>query len=126
MRYRAEEKPCSVAVFLQAERLLLRFLPEFPSFQGDATAVLLTLAHNVLHLLHAEERCAADTIAECPEFSIHEICLAAINIGLNYRLDPAFKLTSTQIGFAMAGLSQGIDRERLRFNNLLGNLPIDL
>src|SRR5262245_50931607 len=41
LRYRAEEKPCSIAVFLQAERLFLRWLPEFPHFQGNATAASL-------------------------------------------------------------------------------------
>lgn len=126
MRYRSEEKPCSVALYLQAEHFLLGWLPEFPNLQGDAMCVLLTLAHNILHLLHPEEYCRGATIADCPAFSIHEICSAAVEIGLNYRLDPAFNLTFTQIVFAMAGLTQGIDKERLHFNTLLGDLPINL
>jgi hypothetical protein len=126
LRYRREEKPCSVATYLQAERRLLRWLPDFPDLVGDATQVLLLLAHSILHLLHPEERCLARSLADCPAFSIHEICQAAIEIGFNYRPDPAFNLTYTQIVFAMAGLTQGIDRERLLFNTLLGDLPIDL
>src|SRR5205807_7417789 len=105
LRFRREETPCSVALYLQAERFLLRWLPEFPNLQGDPMCVLLTLAHNVLHLLHPEERCGGATIADCPAFSVHEICSAAVEIGFNYRPDPAFKLTYTQIVFAMAGLT---------------------
>ncbi len=126
LRYRGEEKPCSIAVFLQAEGLLLRRLPDIPDLQGNAVVVLLTLAHMVLHLLHAPDRCAADTIMECPEFSVHEICSAAVEIGLNYHPDPTFKLKHTQIVFAIGELMQGIDKERLHFNTLLGDLPIDL
>jgi hypothetical protein len=36
---------------------------------------------------------------------------------LNYRLDPAFKLTHAQIFDAMVGLTQGVDRARLHFNS---------
>lgn len=126
LRYRAEEKPCSIMLYLQVERFVLRWLPEFPDLRGDAMHVLLTLAHNILHLLHSEESCAGTTIADCPAFSIHEICSAAIEIGLNFNPDPSFKLKRPQIAEAMMWLTQGIDRERLRFNTLLGDLPIDL
>jgi hypothetical protein len=126
LRFRAQERPCSIAIFLQAERLLLRWLPDFPDFQGDATAVLLTLAHTVLHLLHSPEPCAAKTILACQKFSLHEICSAAVEIGLNYRLDPTFKVTYTQVVFAMAALTRGIDKERLHFNHLLGDLSVDV
>jgi hypothetical protein len=124
--YRAEEKPCSVAIYLQAERCLLRWLPDFPDLVGDATLVLLLLAHSILHLLHPEERCLARSLADCPAFSIHEICQAAIEIGFNYRPDPQFRLTAFPIALAMAGLTQGLDRDRLRFDTLLGDLQIDL
>jgi hypothetical protein len=49
-----------------------------------------------------------------------------LEIGFNFNPDPAFKLTRSQIADAMIGLTQGIDRERLRFNTLLGDLSLDL
>lgn len=126
LRYRGQEKPCSISIYLQAERRLLRWLPDFPDLQGDAMRILLTLAHSILHLLHPEKRCSALALAECPMFNIHEICQAAIDIGFNYRPDPAFKLTFFQTALAMTGLTQGLDRERLHFDTLLGDLQIDL
>jgi hypothetical protein len=33
LRYRAEEKPCPVALYLEAERFVLRWLGEFPDWQ---------------------------------------------------------------------------------------------
>jgi hypothetical protein len=33
LRYRAEEKPCTVAQYLQAERVVLHWLDEFPDWQ---------------------------------------------------------------------------------------------
>ena len=41
LRYLATERPCSVALYLQAERFLLRWLPEFPDLQGDPMCFLL-------------------------------------------------------------------------------------
>jgi hypothetical protein len=94
--------------------------------KGDAMAILLTLAHNILHLLHPGEPCTGTTLVDCPAFSLHELCSAAIDIGFNFNPDPAFKLTRSQISEAMIILIQGIDQERLRFNTLLGDLSIDL
>ena len=126
LRYRAQEKPCAVAQYLKAERFLLRWLDEFPDLKGDATAILLVLAHNVLHILYPKDRCEGDTLADCPTFSIHEICSAAIDIGFNYRLDPAFGVSFFQAALAMMELSQGVDRERLLFNSILADLSLDL
>jgi len=74
LRYRAEEKPCSVTQYLQVECLVLRSLDEFPDLKGDAIAVLLTLAHNILHLLHPGEPCQGPRLLDCPAFSLHELC----------------------------------------------------
>jgi hypothetical protein len=126
LRYRAQERPCSVAVYLQAERFVLRWLDEFPSLKEDAMFLLLTLAHNILHLLYPEKECAGETLADCPAFNRHELCNAAIDIALNYRLDPAFKQTHSQVFLAMVGLTEGLDLERLRLNSLLGDISIDL
>lgn len=102
------------AIYLQAERRLLRWLPDFPDLAGDAMQILLTLAHSILHLLHPDHHCSARTLADCPVFSVHQLCQTACEIGFNYRLDERFKLT------------QGLDRERLRFDTLLGDLQVDL
>lgn len=126
LRYRAEEKPCSIAQYLQVERFLLRWLDEFPELKGNATAILLTLAHNILHVLHPGQPCTGTRLADCPTFSLHELCSTALDIGFNFNPDPAFKLTRSQIADAMIGLTQGIDLERLRFNTLLGNISLDL
>ena len=126
LRSRAEEKHCTVNQYLQVERFVLRWLDEFPGLKGDAMAILLTLAHNILHLLHPGEPCTGTTLVDCPAFSLHELCSAAIDIGFNFNPDPAFKLTRSQISDAMIKLTQGVDRERLRFNTLLGDLSIDL
>jgi hypothetical protein len=63
---------------------------------------------------------------DCPSFSLHELCSTAVEIALNYHLDPAFKLTPALIFDTMVGLTQGIDQERLRFHTLLGDLSLDL
>jgi len=126
LRYRAEEKPCSVAQYLKVERFMLRWLDEFPGLKGNALEILLVLAHNILHLLHPEKSCAGTRLSDCPAFSLHELCSTAIEIALNYNLDPAFKLTHSQIFDAMVALTQGIDQERLRFHALLGDISIDL
>lgn len=126
LRYRAQEQPCTIALYLQVERFVLRWMDEFPDLKGDATLILLTMAHNILHLLHPEESCAGDTLADCSAFSIHDVCTAAIEIALNFNLDPVFKLTRAQVFGAMMELSQGVDRERLHFNALLDDLSIDL
>lgn len=126
LRYRAEEKPCSVTLYLQAERFVLRWLPEFPDLQKDALEILLVLAHNILHLLHPVKRCTGTTLADCPAFSIHTLCSTAIEIALNFNPDPAFKLTRSQVFNALVALTQGVDRERLRFDALLGDVSIDL
>lgn len=126
LRYRAEEKPCTVAQYLQAERVVLHFLDEFPDLKGNALAVLLTLSHTILHYLHPGEPCRGTRLLDCPAFSLHELCLAAVEIVLNYHLDPAFRLTRSQIFDAMVAFTSGIDQERLRFHTLLGDLPLDL
>ncbi len=126
LRYHAEEKPCPIALYLEAERFVLRWLDEFPELQGDAVAILLTLAHTILHLLHPEVGCTGTTLADCPAFSIHDLCSTALEIGFNFNPDPAFKLTRSQITGAMIGLTHGVDRERLRFNILLGEISLDL
>jgi hypothetical protein len=126
LRYHAQERPCTVGQYLYVERFVLRWLDEFPGLRGDATAILLTLAHNILHLLHPAQPCTGTRLVDCPSFSLHELCSTGVEILLNYRLDPAFKLTRAQLFEAMAGLTQGLDPERLRFNSLLGDLPIDL
>jgi hypothetical protein len=124
LKYRAQEKPCSVALYLQVERALLRTFPELK--RGDAVEVLLALAHNILHLLHPEVDSSAETtMADC-QFSMHELCTAALEIAMNYRLDPAFRLTHAQIFGAMMTFAGGVDRERLHFNTLLGDISIDL
>jgi hypothetical protein len=126
LRYRAQENPCSVAQYLKAERFVLGFLDEFPDLKGNATAILLTLAHTILHQLHPGEPCTGTTLVDCPAFSPHELCSTAVEIALNYHPDPAFQLTPARIFDAMVALTQGIDRERLRFNSLLGDLSLDL
>jgi hypothetical protein len=126
LRSHTEEKPCSVDQYLKVERFVLRFLDEFPDLKGNAMAILLTLAHNILHLLHPGEPCTGTRLTDCPTFSLHELCSTAIDVGFNFNLDPAFKLTRYQIAQAMLGLTQGVDRERLRFNTLLGDISIDL
>lgn len=126
LRYRAEEKPCSIALYLKVERFVLRWLDEFPDLRGDAMQILLTLAHNILHLLHQEQHCAGTTLIDCPAFSLHDQCEAAIEIALNFNLDPKFTLTHAQIFEAVMGLSQGVDKERLHFHTLLGDISIDL
>jgi hypothetical protein len=84
------------------------------------------LAHNILHLLHPEKECAGTRLSDSPTFSIHDLCSTALEIALNFNPDPAFKLTHAQIFDAMIGLIQGVDRERLRFNALMGDISIDL
>src|SRR6266581_2395206 len=59
LKYRAQEKPCSIAVYLQVERALLRTFPELG--KGDVVQVLLALAHNILHVLHSEVDSSAET-----------------------------------------------------------------
>jgi hypothetical protein len=126
LRYRREEKPCSVAQYLQAERHLLQWIDEFPDIKGDAMQILLVLSHTILHIIHPEKLCTGDTLADCPAFSTHDLCTAAIDIALNFRLDPKFKVTHAQVFSAMMGLAQGVDLDRLRFNSLLGDISIDL
>lgn len=126
LRYRGEEKPCNVAQYLKVERFVLRWLDEFPDLKGDATAILLVLAHNILHVLYLKKGCTGTTLADCPSFSIHDLCTTATEIALNYNPDPAFKLTRAQIFNAMVALTQGIEISRLRFNTLLGDISIDL
>jgi len=126
LRYRAEEKPCTVAEYLRAERFVLRWLDEFPGLKGDAMEILLVLAHNILHLLRPENGCTGTTLADCPAFSVHDLCSTALEIALNYNPDPAFKLTYAQVFNTMVELTQGVDRERLHFNALLGDISIDL
>ncbi len=126
LRYHGEEKPCSSALYLKVERFVLRWLNEFPDLKQDAVAILLVLAHNILHLLHPEKGCEGTMLADCPAFSIHDLCESAIEITLNFKPDPAFKLTHAQLFDAMVVLTQGVDRERLRFSILLGDLSIDL
>jgi hypothetical protein len=125
LKYRAQEKPCSIAQYLQAERSLLGKMEDYPDLAGSATDILLVLSHNILHLLHPEIRCPGTTFADC-SFSLHELCAAAIEIGLNYRLDPAFKVSNDQVFRAMMELSSGVNRERLHFNALLSDISIDL
>ncbi len=124
LKYRAQEKPCAVAQYLQVERALLRTFPELK--MGDAVQILLALAHNILHLQHPEVDGSREiTMADCA-LSMHELCSCALEIALNYRLDPAFQLSHAQIFEAMMTFAGGVDRERLHFNALLGDLSIDL
>jgi hypothetical protein len=124
LKYRAQEKPCSVTLYLQVERALLRTFPELK--MGDAVQVLLALAHNILHLQHPEvDGSRETTMADCA-FSTHELCSTALEVAMNYRLDPAFQLTHAQIFEAMMAFAGGVDRERLHFNSLLGDISIDL
>jgi hypothetical protein len=126
LHYRAEEQPCTIAQYLEVERFVLRSLDEFPDLKGDAMDILLVLAHNILHLLHPKQGCTGTTLADCSAFSLHDLCSTALEIALNFNPDPAFKLTSSEIFGAMIGLTEGIDRERLRFSILLGDISIDL
>lgn len=126
LRYRAEEEPYTVAIYLKAERFVLRWLDEFPELKGDAMSILLTLAHNILHLLYPEKPCAGTVLADCPSFNAHDLCDCAIEIGMNFNPDPAFNLKRLQIADAIIGLTQGLDQERLRFNSVLGDISIDL
>jgi hypothetical protein len=113
-------------VYLEAERFVLRWLDEFPDLKDNAMLILLVLAHNILHLLSPHQRCAGETLADCPAFTIHELSSAAVEIGFNFNLDPKFGLKPLEIAQAMIGITEGIDRERLRFHTLLQDIQIDL
>jgi hypothetical protein len=125
LKYHAQERPCSIPQYVQVERSLLGFLDEYPLLKGDAIQVLLALSHNILHVLHPEVHCAGTTLADCA-FSMHELCSTALEIAMNFRPDPAFKLTHDQIFEAMMAFTGGVDKERLHFNAILGDLSIDL
>src|SRR5215469_6627495 len=62
LRYRGKPEPCSIAQYLFAERVVLRYLEEHPGKRPDALMYLLWMAHLVLHLLHPEEVCKGATI----------------------------------------------------------------
>ncbi|EFH84677.1 hypothetical protein [Ktedonobacter racemifer] len=126
LRYRGEEKPCDKRTFLKAERFVLQCNEKYPEFKGDAVLILLTLSHNILHLRYPDRACGGDSLADCPLVSLHVLCYTALEVAFNYRLDPGFKLGGAQIAQARLELASGLDRERLRFNTLLGDLSIDL
>jgi hypothetical protein len=126
LHYHAEEKPCTIAQYLEVERFVLRWLNEFPDLKGDAVLVLLVLAHNILHLLSPEKHCSGTFLAECPSFTIHDLSMTAIEIGYNFRPDPAFHLKAFQIAQGMIELTRGVNQERLNFNKILDDITIDL
>jgi len=126
LRYRAQEKPCSIGQYVEVERFVLRWLDKHPDLKEDATVILLVLAHNILHLLHPGEKCSGPRLTDCPTFSLHEVCNAALDVALNYRVELALGLTHSHIFWAMVTLTEGIDQERLHFNTLLGDISLDL
>ncbi len=126
LRAHAPEQPCSISLYLQAEHVVLQQMETVPQLKKDALIILLTLAHTILHLLSPEKECRADTTGQCSVFSQHTLCLTALEILRNYRLDPAFHLIPTQKIQVMSCLLHGLDPERLGFEELLGDLPIDL
>lgn len=97
---------------------MLNWLAEHPDEKPDAEWVLLTLAHAVLHMLRPEAR--------YEDFTTHDLCSTAIDLGFNFTLHPSLKVKPGDINWTLIRLTSGLDKELLKFNTLLGDIHIDV